>query len=208
MPNSELKKQLADQEAAYRLLSACYYQPDPQWNQAGLISNLTLLCTGISTQLATAARTMCEAWSGSDMDELTVEYARLFVGPMSLQAPPYGSVYLEHDRRVMGESTQAVLQFYRESGLVMDAEFTEMPDHIAVELEFVSYCLQKAASSDDQAEVSLWLDRAVNFRERFLGHWSDRFCEALRANSDSPFYQALADVTELVIATTLPTQDE
>lgn len=201
---SELKKELADREAAYRLLSACYYQPDPQWNQAGLISNLALLCTGISSQLATAARIMSGAWNNSDIDELTVEYARLFVGPMTLQAPPYGSIYLEHDRQVMGESTQSVMQFYRESGLAMDTEFTEMPDHIAVELEFISYCLQLAASSDDQAEVSLWLDRASSFRERFLGQWSGLFCAALRANSDSPFYQALADVTELVIATPLP----
>jgi len=208
MSITELKNKLAGREAAYRLLSVCYYQPCAEWNQAKLLPNLVSLCTGISLPAGKAAECMSETWNSSVLEELTVEYARLFVGPMSLQAPPYGSVYLEHDRQVMGESTMAVIQFYRDSGLNMDAEFTDMPDHIAVELEFVSYCLQQAVSANNQAEVTFWLDRANHFRDRFLMQWYSKFCAAIRSNSDSPFYQALADVTELVIATPLPSQAE
>jgi putative dimethyl sulfoxide reductase chaperone len=204
MPISEFLKQLANREAAYRLLSACCYQPAAEWNEEQLMQNLELVCSQISPQAAAAARNMHEAWIRSDIEELTVEYARLFVGPMALQAPPYGSYYLEHGKQVMGESTQAVLQFYRRSGLRMDADFTEMPDHIAVELEFVSYCLQKAVSADDQAVTLQWVDTAGSFLGQFLGKWYIQFCEKLRENSESPFYQALAELTELVVATPLP----
>jgi putative dimethyl sulfoxide reductase chaperone len=205
MPISEFKQQVTNREAAYRLLSACYYQPCAEWNEAQLMQNLGLVCSQISPQTAAAAKNMHEAWMQADFEGLTVEYARLFVGPMSLQAPPYGSVYLEHGKQVMGESTQAVFQFYRQSGLNMDADFTEMPDHIAVELEFVSYCLQQAASQEDQAATMMWLDTAGSFLGQFLGRWYIPFCEKLRENSDSPFYQALAELTEQIVAAPLPT---
>jgi TorA maturation chaperone TorD len=200
----ELKTGLVSREAAYRLLSACYYQPCPEWNQSQLLSNLVSLSAAVSPQMAAAAQIMSDAWNVADVDELTVEYARLFVGPLVLQAPPYGSVYLEHDKQVMGASTLAVMQFYRAAGLSMDAEFTEMPDHIAVELEFVSYLLQRAAAEDNQADIMQWLDQADSFRGRFLGPWYRRFCAAIRSNSDHPFYQALADTTDLLISAPLP----
>ena len=37
----------------------------------------------------------------------------------------------------MGDSTMAVLALYREGGFHVAEAFTEMPDHVAVELEFL-----------------------------------------------------------------------
>lgn len=72
-------------------------------------------------------------------EELAVEYARLFVGPFGLRAPPYGSVYLDNQRSVMGPSTMETIRCYEDEGLARDDEFNELPDHIVVELEFMYY---------------------------------------------------------------------
>ena len=43
--------------------------------------------------------------AGADHDDLVWEYRRLFVGPGRLPAPPWGSVYTDHDCVIFGEST-------------------------------------------------------------------------------------------------------
>ncbi|MFN2356106.1 MAG: molecular chaperone, partial [Desulfopila sp.] len=80
---------------------------------------------------------MEQAIHESRHQDLLVEYARLFVGPFELLAPPYGSVYLETGRRLMGDSTIAVQHMYTNAGLTLDVQ--EAPDHIALELEFMHY---------------------------------------------------------------------
>jgi TorA maturation chaperone TorD len=205
MQTIELRNDLADREAAYRLLSACYYQPGADWDEADLFSHLSGFLDAISPEASAAARRMSVAWGESDPAELTVDYARLFVGPMALQSPPYGSVYLDIDHKVMGASTVEVLRFYREAGLNMDDDFSEMPDHIAVELEFVSYLLQRAAASDNDKDLELWLDRGRYFVDTFLGPWYGRLCAGIRSNTDNRFYAALADCTELLVSRGLPT---
>lgn len=191
---------LSDREAAFRLLSACYYQPCAQWDEAQLFPQLCTLLESVAPQACDAAGRMAAAWSACDPEELAVDHARLFVGPMALQAPPYGSLYLEAEKKVMGASTVEVLRFYREVGLEMDLEFSELPDHIAVELECVSYLLQRAAASENEAEYELWLGRGRYFLDTFLAPWCGQLCAALRANADNPFYVALADCTELLVA--------
>lgn len=204
MPKTVSKGSLGACEAAFRLLSACYYQPSLQWTDASLFPNLRAVLGPLSPEAAATAKEMSAAWDEADVELLTVDYARLFVGPMSLQAPPYGSVYLEPDKKVMGASTIKVLQFYREAGVELDDDFPEMPDHIAVELEFVSYLLQRAAASDQDADCELWLDRGRYFVDHFLGPWYGRFCADIRANTDNRFYTALAQCTELLLNRGLP----
>ena len=202
---NELKKDLTNREAAYRLLSVCYYQPSAAWDVANFFPNLIGTLETISPEASVSAKLMAVARGESNQEELAVDYARLFVGPMALQAPPYGSVYLDIGNKVMGASTAEVLKFYREAGLAIDQDFTEMPDHIAVELEFVSYLLQQALASDDDAEIKLWLDRGSHFMDTFLGRWYVQLCEAVRSNTDNAFYIALADCTYLLLSQDLPT---
>lgn len=68
--------------------------------------------------------------------DLMIEYARLFVGPYSLIAPPYGSYYLDGGI-VMGETTVAVKQIYELAGVMLNENFKDLPDHIITELEFL-----------------------------------------------------------------------
>ena len=129
-------------------------------------------------------------------EDLAVEYARLFVGPYELKAPPYGSVYLDGERRVMGNSTMEVIRLYEEAGLVMDKDFKELPDHIAVELEFMYYLIYKEveALEKSEREKALAFGGIRNhFFNRFLSPWIPPFCEKIKETTDNNFYIALAD---------------
>ena len=129
-------------------------------------------------------------------EDLSVEYAKLFIGPYELKAPTYGSVYLDGVRRVMGDSTMEVIGIYQEAGLAIDDEFKELPDHIAVELEFLYYLIYKEV----EALEKYGIDQALNFirhqelfLNKFLGQWVLPFCKKIKEGTDNEFYTALAD---------------
>lgn len=195
-----------DLEVAYRLLAACFYQPAPEWAEEELFANLEAALRGVAPAEADKAPAMARSFAAEGVETLTVDYAALFVGPARLLAPPYGSVHLEPEKRVMGETTMAVHSFYLASGLALDEEFAEVPDHIAVELEFMSYLVQRAiaaAAAGDDAEVAAWVARRREFLATFLYSWSAPFCEEIRNGSKTAFYSALADCLEGVIAADL-----
>jgi TorA maturation chaperone TorD len=135
-------------------------------------------------------------------EELSVEYARLFLGPFETQAPPYGSLYLNGERKVMGDSTMEVIRFYEEAGLSRDKDFMDLPDHIAVELEFMSYLIYKEAEALEKSDFAAALDmikKQKSFLDQFLGRWIMEFCEKIKASTDNGFYLALAGCASLFV---------
>lgn len=179
----------------FRLLAACFYEPDRSLlleEQVG--ENLTVIFEKNHTDCTLFTEAMLLALSGIDQGSLAVAHAALFVGPFELIAAPYGSVYTEKTRRVMGESTMDTARYYQEAGLSVDVK--EPPDHIIVELEFMYYLCSKEA---DAAKNRLY-DEAHRFREmqvRFYHHalnpWAGQFCEAIRTGTDNEFYLNLAE---------------
>lgn len=189
----------------YRLLSACFYLPKKElFLEEGLFKNLSMLLKSICPGAAIFSAEMEEAIREYNNEDLSVEYAKLFVGPYDLKAPPYGSVYLEGGRRVMGDSTMEVIKSYHEEGLYMDEDFKELPDHIAVELEFMNYLIYKEIDTymkskfEDAMEV---LRHQELFLKKYLGAWISNFSKAIIENSDNPFYISLAKCTEVFIKT-------
>jgi TorA maturation chaperone TorD len=188
------KRDMAD---SCRFLSACFYIPRKElFIQAGLFKNLTYsltrTCAGAVVFSSEMERTFLEA----DEEELKVEYARLFVGPFELKAPPYGSVYLDGERKVMGDSTMEVMKLYEKAGLFMDKDFKELPDHIAAELEFMYYLIWKEAEALEKLETEKALffnEMRDKFFNHFLSPWVPSFCQRIKESTDNPFYIALAD---------------
>ena len=137
-----------------------------------------------------------------DIDLLRVDYARLFVGPYELFAPPYGSVYLEGDRRVMGESTMDAIDWYRNAGLDISKNFQDPPDHIAVELEFVYFLIFKEMESISNLDVEgtiRCLIQQGKFLERHLGAWVPEFADNVEKNAETEFYKSLARFTKVFV---------
>ena len=179
---------------AYRLLAASFCEPELMMIEEDLLGNLHTVLSALSSDAAVPAADLGALLTAETIEETVVEYARLFIGPFTLVAPPYGSVYLEKGERVLGDSTLAVRKFYECEGLKLPDDFKDMPDHIAVELEFMSSMAGEystlIASDDPNASVSL--NRQYEFARTFLLPWLTQFCDKVCDGSDLDIYKRLA----------------
>lgn len=195
MTDTEL---LDERSIIYRLLSACFYEPNRSlFLEEDLCGNLERITEKVCPKGAAAAKKMAHALKASEQKDLTVEHSALFIGPFELPAPPYGSVYLEKGRCLMGATTVEIKKIYAETGLKLEAQ--EPPDHIAFELEFMHYLCQLQAEAlqngrDEDAEKLIM--RQYDFLTKFMGPWISEFCEDIRKNTDNVFYINLADCLE------------
>lgn len=188
----------ATREDVYRLLAACYYPPSKELIEENGCAPLAALLESVAPDATRYARDAVVAADNSTVDSLSVEHARLFIGPFQLVAPPYGSIYLDDAKTVMGDSTAKVADFYHSCGLHLDDDFHDLPDHFAVELEFMSYLAFKqreAEVSGDKAEVARIVCLQREFLDRFLMPWLSPFTSAIITDGEAPFYQAIARCT-------------
>ena len=132
--------------------------------------------------------------------DLAVDYAGIFLGAGTTQncAYPYESVYTSPLRLVMQDARDQVLKLYRQNGLSRAKEFKEPEDHIAFELEFMSYLCQKttkALKAKDKALVLYYLRKQKRFLEEHLVVWVPAFCTDVQRIARSDFYKAIARLT-------------
>ncbi|MDP3298133.1 MAG: molecular chaperone TorD family protein [Thermodesulfovibrionia bacterium] len=183
-------------ENCFRFLAACFYLPQKNlFAEKNLLVNLTKYLQEVCPDAAVFSSEMEKNFLQFSNEELSVEYSKLFVGPFELLAPPYGSVYLE-GRRVMGDSTMEAIKVYQKEGLSRSDDFKDLPDHIAVELEFMSYLIYKeikALESSDFKTTEEFIDKQEDFLNRFLRRWVSPFCEKIKEGTNNGFYTALAD---------------
>ncbi|MFN2352958.1 MAG: molecular chaperone [Desulfopila sp.] len=179
----------------YRLLAACFYEPDkPLFLEQKLCSNLAMLLENPAPEAATSARNMSKSLLRLEQEQLLVDYAALFIGPFELPAPPYGSIYLDKNKTIMGDSTMTALKFYQDAGLRVEEK--EPPDHIAIELEFMSFLcgeeIQALAHREKEAAQKFRQMRRTFFTS-CLNTWVYSFCAAIRSGTGNSFYLSLAD---------------
>jgi len=200
MTESELQVAVAREDLC-RYLAACYYEPEPAFAEAGMFGSLADAATLIDPDLAPPARSLGEQFR-AESDKLLLDYTRLFVGPMDILAKPYGSFWLDAEKTLMGESTMALLELYGEADFEMDDEFKEVPDHVAVELEFLYLLIfreNEAVRGSDTATAARMRELQQRFLQQHLGAWIDRFASAVSAGAQTGFYRTLADLTMALV---------
>ena len=179
----------------YKFLAACFCQPEKElFTEETVLENLTKLLEEVCPAAVVPSEAMKDFFEQTAEEELTAEYASLFVGPFELKAPPYASVYLENNRRVMGDSTMETLQLYREVG--MKADVKEPADHISIELEFLYHLISSELAADLQEEpqeVDFLQAHQKKFLRQYLGKWVHPFCESIKKGTEPGFYHSLAD---------------
>lgn len=181
-----------------RLLAACYYQPGPEFAEEKVFDSILDAATRIHPELAACAQRLGEDYAAEGHDKLLLDYTRLFLGPNRIIAKPYGSVWLEGGNTVMGESTMAVQALYQEGGFDMSGDFREVPDHIAVELEFLYlliYRENEARGNGQPEEQAAKAALRKRFLDEHLGRWVGPFTAAVRAGAQSSYYRGLAELT-------------
>jgi putative dimethyl sulfoxide reductase chaperone len=124
--------------------------------------------------------------------QLKEEYNRLFIGPNALPAPLWESVYLSREHLLFEEVTLEVRNCYHQYGLSFIRESNEPDDHIVIELEFLSYLIQKTLESADAATKKKLLEDQYSFLTNHLLKWCPTFCEILSKSTSFGLYQGAA----------------
>jgi len=139
------------------------------------------------------------------LENLAVEYARLFIGP-GKHISPHESVHHKRDDgqcgQLWGSSTAEVKRIIESAGLSYQPEYTGLPDHISVELEFmqqVTLAEEKAWEDGDKKLAFACLENEKKFIEEHLAEWIPDFCDKVINRAESPFYRVMAELTQKFI---------
>ena len=129
--------------------------------------------------------------------ELGQEYTRLFLGP-GKHVSPHESVHVPGGGSLWGEATSAVKKFIEQVGVDYQPDYTGIPDHISVELEFMQRLTDAEARAwgrGDEAGATGCLSIERRFIEEHLSRWITCFCDNVIQEARHPFYAQLAAMT-------------
>lgn len=198
MPDQDLEQATAREDLC-RFLAACYYEPDAVLAEEKVFESMEAAARQLDPALAAGTRRLGEAFAAQDLQALLADYTRLFLGPPSPLAAPYGSIWLGGEDTAMQESTVALEGLYSEAGFEIDEELGGTPDHVAVELEFLyllTFKRNEARRTGEEVAIAGWDQLHDLFLRGHLGAWIAAFTRAVGAKAESAFYRELADVTE------------
>jgi TorA maturation chaperone TorD len=182
-----------------RFLSACFYEPCEEFAEEKLFDNMLIAAAGWKPELSDYATRLKAAFDQNSIESLLVDYTQLFLGPLNPHAKPYGASWTTQSNTSEDNPHLAVLDIYSAGGFDIDESFQELPDHIAVELEFLYLLIFNgnqallAQNSQAQAEVE---GLKSQFLREHLGAWIAPFATAVKENAKTGFYAVLADFTE------------
>ena len=121
-------------------------------------------------------------------EQLNTQWVELFIGPNSLPAPPWGSVYLDPEGVLHGSSTAALSEFLKRERLKLHTNYPEPSDHIGLML------FQAAVLASEIREKAL-----IELLDAHLGTWLPLFATQFKHVVDSPFYTALTELTLVTV---------
>jgi TorA maturation chaperone TorD len=136
------------------------------------------------------------------IEGLAIEYTRLFLGP-GKHISPHESVHHERDDgdwgTLWGASTVDVKKFIESAGLEYKAEYTGLPDHISVELEFMQQAIKreiKAWEDKDKDGAIYCMKMEKKFLDEHIVRWIPVFCDKIIKEAEISFYREMAKLTK------------
>jgi TorA maturation chaperone TorD len=135
------------------------------------------------------------------LEELVLEYNRLFLGP-GKHISLYESVWRDKEGLLWSATTSEVKRFIQSLGLEYRSDWTDIPDHIGAELEFMQKLTkgERGAWKRNNKETAL---RCLNFEKKFidehLSQWVPIFCKKVIKESHVSFYREIAKSTNIFI---------
>lgn len=186
-----------------RYLAACYYEPSTDFIEEHLFDSMLAAASAIDPDLAERARKLGAAFVAQDLETLLIDYSRLFIiAPGQVRAMPYASFWLTDDQSMRHDATTAVIEFYEQGGFDVSDDLHELPDHVAVELEFLyqlMFAQNSAQLSGNADELAAANELHRRFLEEHLNAWFGSFAAAVKAGAETAFYRELAEFSERFI---------
>ncbi len=185
--------QTSDRRKLYDFLANLFAYPDPD--------TLALLCR----EIVTAAALIPDGprpprLAREQLHSLQAAHAGLFGNyPARSCTPLYGSIYLEGESRLIGQSTQFAAEVYRAEGLALE-QWEEPPDYLPIELEFLSFLVAQEDVSRRQGDLTQAresLKKQADFCRALFHSWVFEFCARVAASPNvHPLYRFASELLE------------
>lgn len=173
-----------------RVLGALFYYSPENEQVAPLVSALTASDWTHDWPLSSdALQPIAETFRAPSDEPLTDAWQRLFIGPYALPAPPWGSVWLDRESVLFGDSTLALRQWMRENAIAFEMQQNEPEDHFGTLLMLAAWLAENERDAE-RDQLLAW----------HLLPWSQRFLEVFIDNAGHPFYVALGQLARLTLA--------
>lgn len=128
-------------------------------------------------------------------EQLSLEFARLFIGPVDPPAIPYASFYLSESHSLMTEETIAVRKQYLEAGVALKNLYQMPDDHIAIELDFLYYLTERAVELFENGK-NAQAEKLLNLRGDFLKDhfvlWAPAFVHRILESTEEDYFRGAA----------------
>lgn len=134
--------------------------------------------------------------SGVPLLHLQIEYNRLFAGPSKPQAYPYEEAFLNRSGWAV-DSGRHITREYIQGGLKLAPGFKDSPDHISLELEFMSHLCKKEmieGETRDVPGVASYQQQQRSFLENHIVNWVPAFLAIVERSAVLNFYKSLARI--------------
>jgi TorA maturation chaperone TorD len=173
-----------------RVLGALFYFAPDSEQAAPLVNALTAGGWTQDWPLAQDVLQHIEESFKVPADEPLMEaWQRLFIGPYALPAPPWGSVWLDRESVLFGDSTLALRQWMRENNIVFEMQQNEPEDQFGALLLLAGWLTENGRDTE-RDQLLAW----------HLLPWSTRFLSVFVENAGHPFYTALGKLAQLTLA--------
>ena len=196
-------------EATYRLFSQSFLYPDlDRLNRAATAARELLAKAGALRRFAFFARWrsvvgLLAQLECRDVERIQGQHLNLFAAnPKGVPCPPYESAY----RDTVGGSTGWLLaqveREYASAGLALSRDSGELPDLVAIEMEFVAVLCGREAQAweeGDWARAVVALRQQKRFLDSHLARWLPDFGERVRAADRDGMYAALCEGAQAFI---------
>jgi putative dimethyl sulfoxide reductase chaperone len=195
---------LTGEMLTFALLSKTFYvYPDKAWLQSLVEGEVFAEAPFASEQPSVvSALQLLQAWSrgvnDQTIEDVRVDYTRLFIGPGKVLTPPWESVHFSEERLTFQQETLQVREWYRRFGLQVERLYQEPDDHIGLELEFVAHLAKQglvALEQSDQARFDQLLDAQKQFIVEHPGRWAFDWCAMIEEQAHTDFYRGMAMLT-------------
>lgn len=128
-------------------------------------------------------------------DESESDYLKLFIGLGRPLAPPWESVYTSEDGLLFQAETLDVRAWYEAYGVESKMKYNEPDDHIALELEFISFLTGQAIQSLEDGDEAKALEYIKGLSEFLIKHplqWVFSWCKLVEDNAKGQFYKGIS----------------
>jgi TorA maturation chaperone TorD len=169
----------------YRFLAQSFRYPEQTWLNGPYFDLLGNIKQNLDLDSdATGIHWNCNA-KPDGLELLQIEYTRLFINAApAVIAPPYSSIYLDHEGNLYGQSAVWVKQFYQLHGFDVEGE-GDITDHLVLELEFLALLIEEQQG-----------DSAEQFLNEHFRRWFPLFRERVLNGSANQFYSTLLTLVD------------